>query len=70
MIDWEHAYRLLHITNLARQWPNLQWLHDEAMKELQRGRPEEKPVPKPAPRPEPTPEPSAPEIEDIKRRPL
>lgn len=39
MIDWDHAHRLLNIANLARQWPNLKWLHDAAMEELAKGDP-------------------------------
>lgn len=39
MVDWDHAHRLLNIVNLARQWPNLKWLHDAAMEELAKGDP-------------------------------
>lgn len=43
MIDWNHAHNLLNIANLARQWPNLKWLHDAAMEELGRGQPSAEP---------------------------
>ena len=39
-MDWNKVYALLHICDKARQWPQLQWLHDHAMGELGKLKPD------------------------------
>ena len=45
-LDWQKVYGLLHIADLAKQWPRLKPTHDAAMVELERMQaPEVKPEP-------------------------
>lgn len=69
MIDWDHAHNLLNIANLARQWPDLKWLHDAAMEELARAKPGPKAQVKTTPVEVPDePQPEAPSEEVGRRR--
>lgn len=39
--DWHKIYNLVHIARTAQDFPQLHWLRDEAIEELNKNKPEE-----------------------------
>ena len=49
-LDWQKVFGLLHIVDLAKQWPRLKPTHDAAMAELEKmQKPEEPEIPQAIP---------------------